>query len=82
MSHGVQMTEAELQALPLTVPALTAGRAHGMGRDRTHRAITDGTFPCPVQARGNALVVLKADLLRSLGYPVAPISAEAAAEAI
>jgi hypothetical protein len=79
MSHGVQMTEAELRALPVTVSLRIAGRAHGMGWDMARRAVTDGTFPCPVQSRGNALVVLKADLLRSLGFPVTPVSADAQA---
>jgi hypothetical protein len=81
MSHGVQMSEAELRDLPVMVLFLDAARAHGMGWQRARQMLRDGEFPCEVLRRGRVLVVRKADLVRSLGYPVAPIPAAAPAEA-
>lgn len=62
-----QMTVAELQALPVSVDLVTAGRAWQLGRTKAHELARAGEFPCPVLRLGNSYRVTRADLLRSLG---------------
>ncbi|GGQ23700.1 hypothetical protein GCM10010140_62480 [Streptosporangium pseudovulgare] len=61
------MSLAELLALPAAVDLVTAGRAWGLGRTKSHDLARAGEFPCPVLRLGNAYRVTRADLLRSLG---------------
>lgn len=64
------MSIAEALRLPVSVDLVTAGRAHGLGRTKSHELARAGEFPCPVLRLGNQYRVTRADLLRSLG--VAP----------
>jgi len=61
------MSLAELLALPTAIDLVTAGRAWGFGRTKSHDLARAGEFPCPVLRIGNAYRVTRADLLRSLG---------------
>ncbi|MGJ6968783.1 hypothetical protein ACSDR0_43460 [Streptosporangium sp. G11] len=61
------MPLAELLALPAAVDLVTAGRAWGFGRTKSHELARAGEFPCPVRRIGNTYRVTRADLLRSLG---------------
>lgn len=63
-----RMTEAELFALPVTVDIPTAGRAWGLYRSKAYDLARTGKFPCKVEPLGGRFVVLKSELLRSLGY--------------
>lgn len=62
-----RMTEAELAALPVSVPLVEAGRALCMGRTKAHELARNGQFPCRLLRLGGAYVVPKAELLRVLG---------------
>lgn len=62
-----RMTSDELNALPLTVDVVTAGRAFGIGRDVSYRLARSGGFPVPVLRAGKRLLVTKAALLHALG---------------
>ncbi len=62
------MSEAEAQALPVTVDLETAGRAFGFGRTKSHELARAGEFPCPVKRFGRSYRVLRLDLLAALGY--------------
>lgn len=63
-----RMTEAELFALPVTVDIPTAGRAWGLHRATAYELARAAQFPCKVEPLGNRFVVLKSELMRSLGY--------------
>lgn len=63
-----RMTEAELFALPVTVDIPTAGRAWGLYRSKAYDMARAGEFPCKVEPLGGRFVVLKSELLKSLGY--------------
>lgn len=65
-----RMTEAELAALPVSVPLVEAGRALCMGRTKAHELARKDKFPCRVLRLGGAYVVPKAELMRVLGLPV------------
>src|SRR5690606_35267279 len=60
------MTEQELRKLPLAIDLVTAGRALGMGRTKTHALVRAGEFPVEVLRIGNAYRVRTADLRRFL----------------
>ena len=60
----------ELDALPATVDAPTAGRFWGLGRDASYRLVHSGTFPAPVHRLGARFVVTKSDLAAALGVPL------------
>ena len=64
---GRTLTIDEVLALPVAVDLVTAGRAWGFGRTKSHELARAGAFPCPVLRIGNAYRVTRADLLRSLG---------------
>ena len=68
-----RMTEAELAALPVSVPLVTAGRALCMGRTKAHELVRNDQFPCRVLRLGGAYVVPKTELLRVLGFPTPEI---------
>lgn len=70
---GTGMSEEELFALPVSVPLVTAGRALGMGRTKSHDLARRGEFPCRVLRIGGTYAVPKVELLRLLGLlPSAP----------
>ncbi|MEU9833274.1 hypothetical protein AB0D67_17250 [Streptosporangium sp. NPDC048047] len=64
------MSLEELRALPVAVDLVTAGRAWGFGRTKSHELARRGEFPCPVLRIGNQYRVTRADLLRSLSIDV------------
>jgi hypothetical protein len=61
------MTIAELLALPVSVPIVTAGRAFGLSRDGVYDLRKRDAFPCRTIKVGRATVVPRAELLRVLG---------------
>lgn len=61
------MSIDELLALPVSFDLPTAGRAHGIGRTKSHELARRGEFPCPVKKIGSTYRVTRVDLLRSLG---------------
>jgi hypothetical protein len=67
MAFGISMTREELLALPVTVSAITAGRAFGWGKDRTRALIRQGNFPCEVLEYGQERIVTRAALFEALG---------------
>lgn len=64
---GRGMTLKEVLALPVATDVPTAGRAFGLGRNKSFELVRTGEFPCPVLRIGNAYRVTRADLLRALG---------------
>jgi hypothetical protein len=63
------LTTEEVLALPVSVDLVTAGRAYGIGRTKSHELARSGEFPCRVILVGNAYRVPKTALLESLGLP-------------
>lgn len=61
------MTQAELEALPVSFDLMVACRAHSIGRTLGYDLAKRGEFPCRVLKIGNRYRVTRADLLRSLG---------------
>jgi hypothetical protein len=61
------MTAAELCALPVTVPLVTAGRAFGLCREQSYDLYHSGSFPVPVIKVGTRYKVSRTELLRVLG---------------
>ena len=85
-----RMTTDELNALPLTVDVVTAGRAFGIGRDVSYRLARRGDFPVPVLRAGKRFLVTKAALLGALGLadpgkpldrPASPLVSASASDA-
>lgn len=68
------MTLAEVLALPVSFGIVTAGKAHGFGRTKSHALARHGEFPCPVRKVGSTYRVTRADLLRSLGIESSPVA--------
>lgn len=71
------MSDEEIRALPAVVPLAVAGRALGMGRDKTMQLYRSGEFPCKVLPLGRKLKVRRFELLSVLGLdepdqPAAP----------
>lgn len=64
------LTTEEVLALPAAVDLVTAGRAYGIGRTKSHELAREGEFPCRVIRVGNAYRVPKTALLDSLGLPI------------
>jgi hypothetical protein len=58
----------ELMELPSAFDVVTAGRAFGIGRTKTHQLVRSGEFPVPVLRLGSSYRVTRAALLRVLGY--------------
>jgi hypothetical protein len=46
------MNIEEIRSLPAAVELVAAGRALGIGRDKTWQMAKDGTFPVPILRRG------------------------------
>lgn len=61
------LTRGELRALPVSVDLVTAGRAFGIGRTKSHELARTGRFPVRVLRLGARYRVTRADLLRALG---------------
>lgn len=61
------MTTQELLALPVSVDIVTAGRAFGLGRTKSHELARSGEFPCRVMRIGERYRVPRTELLRALG---------------
>ncbi|HEY6796650.1 MAG TPA: hypothetical protein VI248_18405 [Kineosporiaceae bacterium] len=62
------LTQAEVLALPASVPLVRAGRAVGLGESATREAHRAGTLPFPVLRVGaKNLIVPRAAILRVLG---------------
>lgn len=67
MAQPIEMSLKELLALPVTFDLVTAGRAFGLGRTKSHELARADDFPCPVRRIGKRYVVTKPDLFRELG---------------
>ena len=61
------MLVEEVLGLPAAVDVVTAGRALGVGRDRSYRLAKRGEFPVRVVRIGHRMLVTRADLLSALG---------------
>jgi hypothetical protein len=61
------LSPAELRNLPSVIDLVTAGRAFGLGRTKSHELARAGQFPVPVLRLGNSYRVTRAALLRALG---------------
>jgi hypothetical protein len=61
------MSRRELLALPAAVDLVTAGRALGLGRTKSHELARAGEFPVRVLRLGRAYRVATADVLALLG---------------
>jgi hypothetical protein len=61
------LSAAELRDLPTAVDIVTAGRAFGIGRTKSHEPARAGQFPVPVLRLGNTYRVTRAALLQALG---------------
>jgi hypothetical protein len=61
------LSPVELQNLPSVIDLVTAGRAFGIGRTKSHALVRAGQFPVPVLRLGNSYRVTRAALLRALG---------------
>ncbi|MFG2948154.1 hypothetical protein [Streptomyces adustus] len=61
------MSEAEVLALPVSVPLELANRALGLGRTRGYQRAKNGTYPVAVLRHGVAYRCRRADILRYLG---------------
>ena len=64
---AVSMTREELLALPVSFSIDTAGRALGMGRDKSRSLNRDGKFPIKVRELGPKLVCTRHELFAYLG---------------
>jgi hypothetical protein len=76
------MSMAELQALPVSVDIVTAGRAFGLGQEKSYELAKQGEFPCPVLRVGRRYRVTRHHLFEALGEPesaTAAVSEEATA---
>jgi hypothetical protein len=67
MSGELSMSEAELRALPVSVPVVTAGRAFGLAPAKARKLARVGEFPCRVIPVGARYRVPKSALLEALG---------------
>jgi hypothetical protein len=66
-STSHHMTRAELDALPVSISVVTAGRALGLSRTSAYLQANNGTFPVRVFRSGTRLLVATAELRRLLG---------------
>ncbi|MFJ2964258.1 hypothetical protein ACIPIC_18405 [Streptomyces collinus] len=61
------MSEAEVLALPASVPLEQANRAIGIGRTRGYQRAKNGTYPIEVLRHGVAYRCRRRDILEYLG---------------
>lgn len=71
MSPTLSMSEAELRALPVSVPVALAGRAFGMAPAKARELARAGEFPCRVIRIGARYRVPRSALLAELGLHTA-----------
>lgn len=82
------LTVDEVQALPVMVDVVTAGRALGIGRTTAYELVRQGRFPCRVVRIGGCYRVPAAELRQLLGLdrhphgstPSVPLALRDAAE--
>ena len=78
----ITLSDAELLALPPTVPVALAGRAWGLGRSTASELGQADEFPCPVVRVGKRYRVNRAALYAALDFdPVVAAQRLAAAAA-
>lgn len=70
------MTRDELLALPVSIDVVIAGKALGIGRNKSYEMAKRGDFPLPVLILGDRYRVITADLLRLLGEERPPADTE------
>ena len=63
----LMMTVEELQALPVSVDLVTAGRAFGIGRTKAFELAKQDKFPCRVLRVGEKYRVPRSALFEALG---------------
>lgn len=63
----LMMTVEELQALPVSVDLVTAGRAFGIGRTKAFELAKQGKFPCRVLRVDEKYRVPRSALFEALG---------------
>lgn len=61
------MSEAEVLALPVSVPLELSNRALGIGRTRGYQWAKEGSYPIEVLRHGQAYRVRRSDILAYLG---------------
>jgi hypothetical protein len=62
-----EMSTGELLAIPVTVDIRTAGRAFGLGEEKSYELAKQGEFPCPVLRVGRRYRVTRHHLFEALG---------------
>jgi hypothetical protein len=67
MSAELSMSEAQVRALPVSVPLVLAGRAFGMAAGKSRELARSGEFPCRVIKVGSRYRVPKSAILDALG---------------
>jgi len=68
----ITLSDAELLALPVSVPLTLAGRGFGLGRTKASELAREGEFPCPVIRVGKRYRVARTVLYETLKFdPVA-----------
>jgi hypothetical protein len=72
------MTPDELLSLPVSVDLVTAGRAFGLGRTKSHELARAGDFPCRVLKVGERYKVPRWELFRALGIEESRAAGDAA----
>jgi hypothetical protein len=76
-----EMSHEELLALPVSFSVYKAGRALGMGSDKTHQMVKSGEFPITVRSLGKRKICTRVDLFAYLemdahGAPLPPAPAK------
>ena len=75
MNERIQMSQAELFELPVSVDLETAGRAFGIGRTKAFELARADQFPVPVLRVGAKYRVTRTSILKALGVePAAAVS--------
>jgi hypothetical protein len=74
------MSMAELLALPVAVPLLTAARALGITANRAYELVRLDEFPCPVRRYGREWRVSRASIFRELDLDPAMVAEPPPAE--
>lgn len=69
----IEMSEAELLSLPVSVDLVTAGRAFGLGRTKAFELAQAGDFPCTVLTIGRRLRVPRSAIFEALGINPATV---------
>lgn len=64
----ISMSDAELLALPVSVPLTLAARPFGLGRNKASELARSGEFPCPVIKVGERYRVNRTALYEALAF--------------